>query len=331
MQKLKYLLIFIAYYSINLSAGILQFETVNPTIQSSLDTLEYALRSDDKSELPEKLLIKTSKKLELPVRAGCEESVESRYINKDLEINESVLNIMGTESYSTQYKGCSHKIALFLALEKVLVPFKTNQKRDITKRELTAKQTRLIKSIIENIIQKTHPSLLKEKIKIDLFSIDSDEFFMISNFKLGRVVGKHRYRIGINPKIFALDIPRNALYAVIAHELEHTVDYARKSFLTGVVPIGIKVLLKKYRYRYERQTDLKTVLKGYGDGLIAYKRWQYRLLSSKDLVIKQKNYLTPGEIELIQRNLKTKKARIKEALSGRMPKDLDEWKEFLIK
>ncbi len=331
MQNIKYLIIFLLVYSFNTNANILQFEEPNEVIQTALDEIEYALRSDDKAELPERVIVSSLKKQKLPERAGCEESVESRYINSKLEINESILNMMGTQAYRKQYKGCSHKIALFLAIEKQLKRYKTNTKRNISKRVLTKKQQSLVRNIIEDIIQKTHTPLLKERVSIDIFSIDSDEFFMISNFKLGRVLGKHKYKVGINPKIFALDIPRNALYGVLAHELEHTIDYAKRSFITGIIPIGIKVLFKKHRYRYERQTDLKTVLKGYGDGLIAYKRWQYRLLSKSDLEVKQKNYLTPGEIELIQRNLKTKRARIKKALSGSMPKNLDEWKVFLIK
>ena len=329
MQKLKLFLIFFIFTSQSAFAEILKFEKSHPLVQKELSKLEYALRSDDKARLPQQLIVKVGLKQSLPDRAGCEETVESRYINKNLEMNESLLLLMGTSEYSKQYKGCSHKIALFLALEKVLHQYKTSSKTDIEKRKLTQSQHRLVKNIIESIIQRTHNLLLREKVKIDIFDIDSDEFFMISNFKLERILGKDHYRIGINPKIFALDIPKEALVAVLAHELQHTMDYAKKSFIAGIIPIGIKVLIKKYRYRYERQTDLKTVLNGYGDGLISYKRWQYRLLSKEDLKVKRENYLTPGEIELIQRNLKNKKARIKRALSGRMPKNLEEWKKYL--
>lgn len=329
MQKLKLFLISFFFISPQLFAGILKFENENMVIQKELAKLEYALRSDEKARLPQNLILKTGLKQPLPIRAGCEESVESRYINKNLEINEQLLNIMGTTEYSKQYLGCSHKIAFYLALEKVLHKYKTSNKRDIEKRKLTKSQRRNIKDIIETIIQRTHHPLLKEKITIDIYDIDSDEFFMVSNFKLKRVLAKDQYRIGVNPKIFALDIPKDGLIAVLAHELQHTMDYSDKSFVTGIIPIGIKLLIKKHRYRYERQTDLKTLLNGYGNGLISYKRWQYRLLSSDDLKVKRENYLTPGEIELIHKKMKTKEARIRKALSGRMPKNLEEWRKYL--
>lgn len=329
MQKLKLLFIFFIFITGQVFAGILKFENDNSIIQNELTKLEYALKSDDKARLPEKLVIKKGRKQSLPKRAGCEESVESRYINKNLEVNEQLLSIIGSDQYSKQFKGCSHKIAFFLALEKVLHHYKTSKKRDIEKRKLTNYQRRSIQEVVETIIQRTHHILLKEKIRIDIYDIDSDEFFMVSNFKLKRVLGKHHYRIGVNPKIFNLDIPHEALVAVLAHELQHTMDYAGKNFVTGIIPIGIKLLSKKHRYRYERQTDLKTVLNGYGNGLISYKRWQYRLLSSDDLKVKRENYLTPGEIELIHKNMNTKEARIRKTLSGRMPKNLEEWRKYL--
>lgn len=329
MIKKLTLLFLITCISLPASAQLLQFERDDKLIQKELNLLATALRSDQKSRLPEKLIVTKGVVKDLPKRPGCESVVDELYITKDLSINDQLLQIMGTSKYNEQYKGCSHKIAFFLALERALNNFELKDKRNIRKRTFTKSQLALLDSIIESIILSTHEKLQKDDIKLSIFAIDSDEYFMISNFKFSRVLGKHHYRIGVNPKIFALDIPSDALRAVLAHELQHTEDYISKSFITGIIPIGIKLLFKKYRYRYERQTDLKTVLKGYGTGLISYKRWQYHLLSDEDLKVKRENYLSPGEIDLILSRLKKQENRIRQALSGRMPKNLEEWFVYL--
>src|SRR5690606_3731781 len=128
-------------------------------------------------------------------------------------------------------------------------------------------------------------------------------YFFVSNFKWTRLFGSQHYRIGVNPIIFSYRIPYDAFKSILVHELHHTLDYRQK----GVLPIAIQLLMKKHRYRYERRTDLQTILRGYGAGLASYRRWQYPLLSDRDLRIKKKNYLTDLEINFIVSKLETKK------------------------
>ena len=89
----------------------------------------------------------------------------------------------------------------------------------------------------------------------------------------------------------------------MAHELTHSEHYYRGTTLRTILPIGIKVLRKKSRAKYERKTDKEVVLKGFGEELKAYRVWQYRLLSPEDLETKKKEYLTPEEIDEIMLNM----------------------------
>jgi len=85
----------------------------------------------------------------------------------------------------------------------------------------------------------------------------------------------------------------------LAHELVHSEDYYNGSTLRTIIPIAYKITRKKRRIQYERKTDLKTILYGYGKGLIEYKKFQYPLLTPEQLRIKKQEYLTPQEIRLI--------------------------------
>src|SRR5690606_20046080 len=134
------------------------------------------------------------------------------------------------------------------------------------------------------------------------------------NFKVSRLWGKKHYRIGVNPIVFDYKIPASALKAIMVHELQHTYDYHRR----GIIPVAIQLLMRehRYRYRYERRTDVQTLLRGHGLGLAQFRRWQYQFLNDRALEVKKKNYLTDQEIEFLVANLETKKERIKRSLSG---------------
>tara|TARA_R110002072_G_scaffold64203_3_gene159424 strand:- start:36941 stop:37933 length:993 start_codon:yes stop_codon:yes gene_type:complete len=163
--------------------------------------------------------------------------------------------------------------------------------------ELTSEQEVTIKKVIQDLIQSSHQSLNKENLKISLYTIDSPEYFFVSNFGAKRLLlGSKNYRIGVNPLIFKNNIPKDALKAVLAHELVHTEDYENGSTLGTILPIGVKVSFKKSRAQYERKTDLKVVKKGFYKELLSYKKWQYTLLSPAALKIKKIEYLTPEEI-----------------------------------
>lgn len=156
-----------------------------------------------------------------------------------------------------------------------------------------------VNEMIEHLVATTHPTL--SSVSISLFKINNPEYFLISNFTLGRVfLGRHNYRVGLNPVLFEQGVSDLALEGILAHELVHTEDYRSGSTLGTLLPIGLKISFSKTRIQYERKTDLRTVMKGYGAGLKAYKAFQYPLLSPRNLQKKKAEYLTPIEIDFVE-------------------------------
>tara|TARA_R110000868_G_scaffold248282_22_gene504745 strand:+ start:15770 stop:16762 length:993 start_codon:yes stop_codon:yes gene_type:complete len=316
-------------FSITAQAGLLELKHSPKVVQQELNIISSALRPAQVAKLPTQIPVSIVDSLELPDLPTCGKALYKHYVSKSLGINKRLISLMSTPEYKKQYGGCSHKIAFFLAMEQQLQFYHLKTERDIPKRVLTLEQEGIVSNIVKRIIKRTHHQLRADKINIEFFPISSDDYFMISNFKASRLIGKDHYRVGINPKIFALDIPMLALEAVLAHELEHTTDYVEKKFVTGIIPIGIRLLFKKHRYLYERRTDLKTLLKGYGLGMIRYKRWQYNLLSPNELRIKRENYLSPEEIDIITKHIGDKRELIELTLKAPMPKNLVEWQKYL--
>lgn len=179
---------------------------------------------------------------------------------------------------------------------------KDNEKRDLTERQLT-----LLKQTSEDIIKSTHHALNNEtngrrrKFKLTFHTLNNPQYYFQSNFTIGRVLfGIPHYKIQVNPFVFDKGISDNALRGVLAHELMHSIDYYTGSTIRSIIPIGVKVSLKKKRRQYERKTDLRIVLLGYGQDIIEYKNFQYPLLNKKQLKKKKLEYLTPEEIIFIE-------------------------------
>lgn len=153
---------------------------------------------------------------------------------------------------------------------------------------------------IEQMVHSSHTSL--KSAKFSFYKLTHPSYFFVSNFGLGRVLlGHDHYHIGFNPSVFENNIDQSALEGVLAHELIHSEDYISGSTLGTLLPIGLKVLGSSSRIQYERKTDLRTILKGYGEQLISYKEFQYPLLSQDDLRTKKEEYLTPEEVRFVMK------------------------------
>lgn len=201
-------------------------------------------------------------------------------------------------------------LCLFLLLSSALF----SKERDLTEDEKAK-----IHGMLEKLIETTHTSLQKPNLKIILHTINNPAYFFESNFGAARaLLGKRKYKIGVNPLVFDKNIPDDALYGVLAHELIHTEDYASGNTFNTLIPIGWAVLKKKTKIQYERKTDLKVIMKGLDRELIAYKSWQYPLLDPKDLITKKKEYLSPEEVKLV--------AEIRDT----HPEILEEWLKYKI-
>ena len=201
------------------------------------------------------------------------------------------------------------------------------------KTDLSEEQIEKLRVITNQVIKSTHTSLdndvngRKRKFRLKFHTIKNPQYFLESNFTIGRFLfGIPSYRIGVNPLVFKKGIPADALEAILAHELVHTEDYYNGSTLRTIIPIGYKVSRKKKRIQYERKTDLKTIMYGYGKGLISYKNFQYPLLNKEQLAKKKKEYLTPEEIELILSIKKEHPELLKKWLKKKIPVDLNQFK-----
>jgi hypothetical protein len=193
-----------------------------------------------------------------------------------------------------------------------------NLQAEARKSVFTLEQEQRVQNIIWEIIGDTHTSL--EKVRITLFPIDSDAYFLISNFGASRaLLGRPHYRIGLNPYVFKKNISDLALKGVMAHELMHTEDYESGSTIGTIIPIGFKILKRKSRIQYERKTDIKTIQRGYAEGLKAYRLWQSELLSPESLEIKEEEYLTPFEIDLVSEIVETQPELIESWLKNTAP------------
>mgnify|MGYP000155815535 FL=1 len=186
-----------------------------------------------------------------------------------------------------------------------------------------------VRGIFNYMRKTTHTSLKTKKLSMDFYKIDNPNYFMESNFHIfpRLFLLKKKYRIGVNPLIFKENIPRDALLGVMAHELIHTEDYENRT----VIGVGLKLLNKKSKRRYERSTDLRVVFKGLGHHLIQYKIWQYSLLTPEALIIKKKEYLTPEEINFVRDALEKltldEKELLKKKWIKKTPLNLNEFKK----
>lgn len=94
----------------------------------------------------------------------------------------------------------------------------------------------------------------------------------------------------------ALDTaPPAATEAILAHELEHICWYRSRSRwrLLGLV----RLLSTSYQQKWETDTDLRTIRRGYGKGLRNYRLWLYHHVGPAAAIRKKRIYLTPDDID----------------------------------
>lgn len=166
----------------------------------------------------------------------------------------------------------------------------------------------VISSQVRQIIDRSYPEL--QGLTFEHLTLQSPDVFFTSNVNLSTLwptlwSGKPRdvvYRINYNPDFVSAGCPPEAVEAILAHELAHTLDYVE-----GGVPALLGVLnairLPQSNARYERRTDLRAIFRGYGKGLMAYRQWIYARLTPAELRLKRLTYYTPAEIALLMKAL----------------------------
>ncbi len=103
-----------------------------------------------------------------------------------------------------------------------------------------------------------------------------------------------RYFVEVNPEAFARQAPADGLCAIVAHELVHVRQMSRGN---RIRILGfVRMLSRSYTTKLERATDREAIRRGYGRGLIAYRRWLYANIPAASVAAKRRDYLMPEEI-----------------------------------
>lgn len=167
--------------------------------------------------------------------------------------------------------------------------------------------------IVAEIIEKSYPELINERVKVQKFKSDSDYFQSRFSFTRFLTFRRPEYIIFVNPKVYELNAPENGVRAIIAHEIGHILYYSRKNHfqLLGLVNLSTAGFTQKF----ERRTDLEAIKRGYGEGLMAYRNWLYEHIPANKVAAKKRNYFTPEEILAIMKQ----------------PEKIDGWKKKVPK
>jgi hypothetical protein len=155
------------------------------------------------------------------------------------------------------------------------------------------------RKIVAEIVAKSYPELQNESIEIKKLVSESDYFQ--SRFSFGRYLTFRRMKfiIFVNPKVYELNAPENAVRSIVAHEIGHILYYSRKNRLQLLGLVNLST--KRFTQNFERRTDLEAIKRGYGEGLIAYRIWLYEHIPTKNIDVKKRNYFTPEEIQAIMK------------------------------
>jgi hypothetical protein len=147
-----------------------------------------------------------------------------------------------------------------------------------------------------------YPELKETKIKFISKSLSSTMAARPKGLNVFRSKGKRLYVVIINNtpdvKVPVDSVSFNAQVGVIGHELAHILDYENKSSLR-VVGNGFGYASKKFRARFERATDQRTIDHGLGWQCYdwSFYVYHYKNTPPEYLEYKKKTYMSYEEIE----------------------------------
>ena len=155
--------------------------------------------------------------------------------------------------------------------------------------------------LVREVRSSSFPELLDRNIRVRPFSGSSDYFQ--ARFSIWRFLALQRmhYVIRVNSAAALRAAPEEGKRAIIAHELAHVTYYANgnRVRLLGL----IRLPSKGFRERFEKRADLEALHRGYAQGLKQYRIWLYQHVSGGVLNEKRRDYLTPEEIDVVQRQI----------------------------
>lgn len=182
--------------------------------------------------------------------------------------------------------------------------------------------------IIQEVVEESYPELAIEKIHVKTFR--SQKTFFKAQFSFNRYLTFRQLRMSIliNPIVYSRNAPAQGLRAILAHELAHILYFKRKNRLQLLGLIGL--VNGGFNAKFERRADLVAIERGYGIGLIEYRKWLYQNINEGEISDKKRNYFTPEEIALVITAINENPGIIK-VLKKNVPGDLKEVKESVGK
>ncbi len=146
------------------------------------------------------------------------------------------------------------------------------------------------------------PELKDTKIIFKTKSINSTMQAKPKGLNILRRKGNRKYVViinTINPKVPLDSISFNAKIGVLGHELAHIIDYENKNTLQ-IIGIGLRYGNKKYRAKFERATDQRTLDAGLKWQIYDFSTYviKYNKNNPSYLEYKKKVYMTPDDILL---------------------------------
>lgn len=135
-------------------------------------------------------------------------------------------------------------------------------------------------AILDDLIETSYPEL--SGIRYVLYTFKAKTIRFRSNVRIPSLFfGKRVYRIGVNRSVLSDPPPPNALRAVLAHELAHTLYYHQRT--RGQVIKTTRIFFNKQaQIDFELATDLEAARRGYAAGLAAYRTWIQPRLPKKN-------------------------------------------------
>ncbi len=189
--------------------------------------------------------------------------------------------------------------------------------------QIAVKHARLL---VDEILAASYPELQSADIRIKTFDNKGDYFrvgFSSARFLFGK---RMSYVVLVNPKVFDLEAPAEAVRAILAHELGHVLYFRQRKRveLLGLV----RLASKRFTARFERWADLQAISRGYGKGLKEYRAWLYGHIPPERLAEKKRNYFSPEEIDGIMIGIQKKPERLAYWLKN-VPLNLSEIQTFI--
>ncbi len=179
--------------------------------------------------------------------------------------------------------------------------------------------------MLREVRAKSFPELSEKDIKIETFRSNSDFFKARFSFKRYLTFRHLKTTVYVNPAVFSLGASDEAIRAILAHELAHALYYGSRNRLAllGLV----RLINGSFTAKFERKADLSAVSRGYGEGLIIYRKWLYMNIPAKYLQKKKRNYFTPSEITVLIAAFR-KDPAVFDKLSRNIPRNLKELVEM---